>query len=550
MIQIDATTSLLFKTVPCFILYAEIHRKFLGFFSLVKHNLPEIIADVPYRVEPQHPLPIICLIKDANHYPIVLHRIWYKLHLANGQVKQQNLWDIPVKISSRYWYKIFKLDLPHDRQQFLSLDLHVEVERKDKKYHCTNDNYRGTSHASFKIWMANEPLPRFPNLLLGDVHYHSNYTDDQVEFGAPLPIAVEMAQAIGLDFFCVTDHSYDLDDYPHNCLQNDPSLTKWKMFHREVKTLNQAQQTKTKPVIIIPGEEVSVRNSQGRNVHMLVLNDGKFYPGSGDSAENWFKLRSEFQIADILQNLSDHAIAIAAHSGYRAPLLEYLLIQRGKWEMEDCELQNLTGLQILNGENNESFRRGLHQWRELLLKGKKLYIFAGNDAHGNFNRYRQLGLPFLHMRERQAQLFGQMRTAVFVEKPAKLEQIVTALKQGISMITSGPVANLQATGEHGHRANLGETIHDRKIQLRILAKSSLECGALQEVILLRGDLQQRQEIVLQLWREFSSNWDFETILKCSIPSGHEYYYRLEILTDKGNFCYTNPIWQKAKKKAR
>ena len=49
------------------------------------------------------------------------------------------------------------------------------------------------------------------------MHVHSQYSQSHVEFGPPLKVIDEMANACGLDFTAVTDHSYDLscamDDY-------------------------------------------------------------------------------------------------------------------------------------------------------------------------------------------------------------------------------------------------------------------------------------------------------------------------------------------------
>jgi len=51
--------------LPLF-LYAETHYRFPYFFSLLRKNEPEIIADAPHRIEPGSPLPILILIKDAH----------------------------------------------------------------------------------------------------------------------------------------------------------------------------------------------------------------------------------------------------------------------------------------------------------------------------------------------------------------------------------------------------------------------------------------------------------------------------------------------------
>jgi hypothetical protein len=53
----------------------------------------------------------------------------------------------------------------------------------------------------------------------------------------------------------------------------------------------------------------------------------------------------------------------------------------------------------------------------MLLTGKRCHIYAGNDAHGNFNRFRQVKLPILRLWEREAHLFGRVTTRVRALQP-------------------------------------------------------------------------------------------------------------------------------------
>ena len=46
----------------------------------------------------------------------------------------------------------------------------------------------------------------------GDTHYHSAFTDNSFEAGAPLMISSFMGEQVGLGWFTYTDHSYELDD--------------------------------------------------------------------------------------------------------------------------------------------------------------------------------------------------------------------------------------------------------------------------------------------------------------------------------------------------
>ena len=54
--------------LPLF-LYAETHYRFKYFFSFLKKQEPELLADAPHRVEPGKDIPILILSKDADRYP-------------------------------------------------------------------------------------------------------------------------------------------------------------------------------------------------------------------------------------------------------------------------------------------------------------------------------------------------------------------------------------------------------------------------------------------------------------------------------------------------
>jgi len=55
---------------------------------------------------------------------------------------------------------------------------------------------------------------------------------------------------------------------------------------------------------------------------------------------------------------------------------------------------------------------GLRAWIRLLLEGRRLFLAAGNDAHGAFNRTFQLGLPWIYIKESRHYLFGKSRTGI------------------------------------------------------------------------------------------------------------------------------------------
>ena len=94
-----------------------------------------------------------------------------------------------------------------------------------------------------------------------------------VEFGAPLESTYIASKALGLDFVCNTDHSYDIDDKIGSWIEPDENLTKWNNSQILIKKMNLENKFNN---FIIPSEELSLHNSKGFNIHALILNNKTF----------------------------------------------------------------------------------------------------------------------------------------------------------------------------------------------------------------------------------------------------------------------------------
>jgi hypothetical protein len=464
------------------------------------------------------------------------------------------------------------------------VDVAIHFTRNGKRRIAKNDNYTGTNHAPLKVYISEEPFPKTSSWYFGEFHCHTSYTSDQVEFGAPLEATAQLAHAMGLSFFCATDHSYDLDDEPTNYLKNDPQLTKWKARQMEIAHFNASHSN----FVIVPGEEVSAGNHKNRNVHFLILNHPEFLPGAGDSAEKWLRTQPDLSISEILSRINSRslaekcrlpskssfdfaqdeakflhgersrtmslpnsglfgqtssAVAFAAHPSTRPPFLEWLLLRRGKWQLNDCTDPRLHGLQIWNGSDN-GLHEGKQLWIKLLLEGKRIFISGGSDAHGNFNRFRQIGFPFFTMREHHEHLFGQVRTGVLLENGPSFDAILEAFKHGRVIVTNGPFLDMWVKNENDEIARLGDTISGNEFRLVINCLSSTEFGHLKELRIYQGDLINHQEALLKLQTRFSS--PFRLYEEMTLNKGpNPIYLRAELISERDGerlLCLTNPIW--------
>ncbi len=182
----------------------------------------------------------------------------------------------------------------------------------------------------------------------------------------------------------------------------------------------------------------------------------------------------------------------------------------------------------------------------MLLRGYRMYCLAGNDAHGNFNRFRQIGIPFVSIRESDAQLFGKMRTAVFLDRTPGTRSVLDALARGAFIISDGPCVNITASTTKDSPALIGQVLKMGKQRLKVSAVSTSEFGSLSDIVVYGGVVSEERERVL-LHQRLSDAFSFEAVLP--VP-GHPYgYLRAEAHTSPDNlsdkrphFCFTTPIW--------
>jgi hypothetical protein len=520
-----------------FLSYAEIHFRLPKIPSRLFQSEPEIILDLPYRAETGKKVPLFLIIKDAHQFPVTLLQLRVNIVETSTKDKRSQSENLEILIKENLFTHILYLDSKHfskrgDYRIVATLDY---LSPSGRKKSISQDNYRFIPHPPFKLYVSDEEIPSEENWYWGDLHNHSNYTDDQVEFGAPLESLAAAAESIGLNFLAVTDHSYDLDDHSENYLENDPNLGKWKLFQDEIQFVQKNHPN----LVIVPGEEISTGNYKNQNIHCLFLNDPEFFPGNGDSAEQFWQNQPTLSLSHILSNKSKDTLAIAAHPLEIPPLSQRLILRRGKWLEQDLVHPELDALQILNGENQELLKKGLQLWSNLLLKGQHIGIVAGSDSHGNFNCFRQISIPFIKMVYSREHLFGSVKTGVFLEN-FSLNHLIKEIKQHRTIISNGPFATMTIQGKNS--AKIGDTLKKNEAnQLSIITKSSSEFGQWHEISLFWGNYESQKEIKKSITVDkptYNFHFNSELLNNCD-------YVRLEAYSRKGEklfFCITSPIW--------
>ncbi|MGH1363518.1 MAG: CehA/McbA family metallohydrolase [Calditrichia bacterium] len=519
------------------IAYAEIHFRLPGIPGKLFMREPEIVFDLPNRLEPNLLLPVYLFVKDADRFPVFLLRITITIFAADGR-KQQHEVEVIEKIDKPFYSKTNYVDLGKlSGSGELWVDAVLEYSLNGKPKVLQQDNYNGISHQPFKLFAASESLPSLPQLRWGDAHLHTLYTNDQIEFGAPLLETADCARHSGLHFLAITDHSYDLDDFPDDYTRNDPQLQKWHTLHKEA--LEVEKQTGVK---LLPGEEISVGNARGENVHCLLIGNQTFYPGSGDSGETPLNNRPTMNLETLFEKLraEPQTIIAAAHPFEEPPASQRLLLNRGFWHEEDLAMPQLHYWQILNGVGKGTFQRGLKKWKQALRNGRRIALLAGNDAHGNFNAARQIVVPLYRMERLDRQVLGRMRSGIFVDEDFTRSALLSALRQGRGIISNGPALAISMRHEETTLLSGDTAAAVNNARITLNGASSSEFGAISRLSLIIGDVETGKETIKDVGLKDSIRIEHTFELEKLPQNG---YLRAEIECEStSSFAYANPIW--------
>ena len=222
------------------------------------------------------------------------------------------------------------------------------------------------------------------------------------------------------------------------------------------------------------------------------------------------------------------------------PLLQWLLIKRGIWKREDYIAPHVSGLQIMSGSLDKGFYLGKKEWLALLREGHRKLIYAGNDAHGNFNKFRQINIPMLSLWEKSEQIFGKWKTGVFANGN-NIKDILIALKNGNCIISDGPYLNFEIL-DGNQSYEIGNICQSNKITIKIICESSADFGIISVIKIFLGYLG-KKEICYRKIVPTNETYNFVFEEESTIPSAC--YFRVELETrvlNKIHLAMTNPIW--------
>ena len=440
--------------------YAETHFKFKLPWSLLYKPWPEIIFDAPFQFVPGVEPYLWIVVRDADRFPTTIKNaeIVLKARVQDARSTQ----DAPqpdivickdMNIEVREQMKFVPLALGKIPAGAYEAHCKLTVERNGKTQTFERWNLPRLKPVPLRFKVLNETLPIAPGYATGEMHCHTHYSADHVEYGATPEVLQLAAKAVGLDFVNCTDHAYDFaftqEDYTKEA---DSPVPRFQKLREEIAALPKKDENGGDMPLMLAGEEVSAGNSKGENVHMTVLAPEGYLPGLGDCGRYWFENRPTRSIKQILNMTEAHCFA--AHPFQQMGLLEKFVFRRGYWKPEDLQLKNkhsIRGLQFWNGIRDEGFKLGREFWINELSKGNYLLPIGGNDAHGDLNSMTAVNLPLISLKHTRAHIFGNVRTVIKVgsrksevgsnakqEFPLTLADINAAFTADNCYITDGP----------------------------------------------------------------------------------------------------------------
>lgn len=383
--------------------YAETHYRFRLPWSPLWRNRPEAIVDAPSRVLPGRAVPLFLAVHDAHRFPRKLRGVRVVVRAGGELLKASRDFDLPLDRPFHF------VDLPWPGAEIPGpnlVDVLFELEdSKGRRARFLNHDLPGLSPSTLIV----DRLPAAPIVpagwVCGDLHCHTTWSEDPVEWGGDPQVMRRAAHAMGLDFFTANDHSYDFAwGHPDWMSPADP-VRRFAQFRQELS----ATDGDGLP-LALACEEVSCGNSRGQNVHLIVCEHPEYIPGQGDGGRRWLHNRPDLTITEVLDRATlSGAPAWAAHP--RAPMgaLQRAIFRRGSWTESDLD-PRLTGLQFWNGKRGSDFSEGRAQWLRAILLGGSFLPLAGNDAHGDLNRAYQVATPLVSVRQTTAHRFGHART--------------------------------------------------------------------------------------------------------------------------------------------
>lgn len=561
----------------------------------------DFCADAPWRVKSlDAKIPIITTIKDANSDDCIVDtiQIWvYDKVNHKDSLLHRKIFSGSTINSSRweYFWEVSVNDLnssPHNLSVAVLDTLIFQVRLSFR------DNILTEYFTQYlKVFVAGVSFPGFENWYSGDTHFHSEFTNNAYEFGSTVKATSKATSAMGLDWITITDHSCD---FP-------PIGVGFQTLQDSINNHNL-----TSSCLLIRGEEVTIDNNNTNNlvddkIHLLVYNKNVFIRGP----ENYFTFTNDnsgnLTTLNNALNQNVNGIAYASHPYDEMDIflggsLIGNLLQWSQTNYNEAltHRDNFRGLEFWNtkefyskdvddysinpfpfSQNSTSkvsfYKSHLAQaelsWTQMLMSDltlfnytKKLFGLAGSDAHGDLNyfTYSASGVSA------SDNAVAKVRTIAYLPNGKSLDNVLTALKNGNTILSDGPAITLDIdmNGDELINPNFDEDAHigddkvcnyssidSNKIKILLRWTNTDEFGGnIEKFVLQYITNTQKKEMLLN--GHFGINesktgfaWislkDLETVFNINYKLDDYSLFKFAAYTQDSLYrCYTNPIWLK------
>jgi hypothetical protein len=561
----------------------------------------DFCADAPWRVKSlDAKIPIIMTVKDADENDCLIDtlQIWAfdkinnrdsLIHkkLLNGQTITSDRWE--------YFFEVSVSDLA-------SPPYNISIVESDTLTFKVRLSFRDNILTEYftqylKVFVAGESFPGFENWYSGDTHFHSEFTNNAYEFGSTVKATSKATLAMGLDWITITDHSCD---FP-------PVGVGFQALLDSINFYNAASSC-----LLIRGEEVTIDNNNTNNtvddkIHLLVYNKNVFIRGP----ENYFTFTNDnsgnLTTLNNALNQNVNGVAYASHPYDEMDIflggsLIGNLLQWSQTNYNEAltHRDNFHGLEFWNtkelytkdvddysinpfpfNQNSTSkvsfYKSHLAQaelsWTQMLMNDltsfnstKKLFGLAGSDAHGDLNyfTYSSSGVSA------SDNAVAKVRTIAYLPNGKSLDNILTALKNGNTILSDGPAItfDIDMNGDGLINPNFDEDAHigddkvcnyssidSNKIKILLRWNNTDEFGGnIEKFVLQYITNTQKKEMLLN--GHFGINesktgfaWillrDLETVFNFNYKLDDYSLFKIAAYTQDSLYrCYTNPVWLK------
>ncbi len=428
----------------------------------------EVVTDAPYRIEPGMSVPLICLVKESKNRPFKIESIKVNVMQGGKTVQVASALRTSVDVNTSKWHKVIRIPMNESMLGEFELETIVKISRNEKIRAVISRSVQDENERILRIFRARDSLPKFKDFYFGDTHYHCLTASKAENIGTQLVFSSQGAKALGLQFFAATDHSSDLEDGVGS--ERGEGTGKCELFKAIVDSLN----SQNEDVIILPGEGVQCKNHRGRDVDLIIINYPEFIRGSQGGGVQ--EIHHDSNLKELLGRVGSAAATFAVNLIKQTSFYEKLFLRKGRWSKFDLTLAGLTGMQIYDGMTEFFLASGIKNWIELLLKGDRKFIVAGSNSYADFGEHIKPGSVFKKTKMKSLQEFGRARTGLFCTKPITKEKIVSSIKEGKSVISTGPLLDFTVRNETGDLTPIGGEITGSIFAVKVRAASSPEFG--------------------------------------------------------------------------